>query len=177
MGSGKDRRWVFTNEIRHQTAVKAEQLHNQANRVSRVDSTSGCEVPTLGYWVIHPLSVLPSVPTSHPWNTMQIMQTIHVKQDTCSTITPCIKHRGVCLRRRLLVFMNLLPLSVPLQSLQVHLPPLVSFHWDKHSLVRSPDHCKLANKWVWQGSWTLRGLVEEHLAEVSSASSLQKWKH
>ena len=54
MGSGKDRRWVFTNEIPHQTAVKAEQLHNQANRVSRVDSTSGCEGPTLGYWVIHP---------------------------------------------------------------------------------------------------------------------------
>ena len=26
------------------------------------------DAPTLGSWVTHPLSVLPSAPTSHPWN-------------------------------------------------------------------------------------------------------------
>ena len=40
--AGEDRRRVFTNEIPHQTAVRTEQLCNQANslRVSGVDSTS-----------------------------------------------------------------------------------------------------------------------------------------
>ena len=37
--------------------------------------------------------------------------------------------------------------------------------------VEKPDHCKLANVWVWQRSLILRDLTEERLAEVSSASS------
>ena len=54
--------------------------------------------PSLGYWVIHPLSVLPSVPTSPPWNTHQTLCKSCkpcTKQDTCSTIIPCIIQRGV----------------------------------------------------------------------------------
>ena len=38
---------------------------NETNRVGRVEG------PTLGSWVTHPLSVLPSVPTSYPWNKHQ----------------------------------------------------------------------------------------------------------
>ena len=43
-----------------------------------------------------------------------------------------------------------------------------SIHWSE-----GPDHCKLANEWAWQRSWTLKDLIEEYeyLAEVSSASS------
>ena len=37
-----------------------------------------------------------------------------------------------------------------------------SVHWSE-----SPDHCKLANEWVWQRSWTSRTLIEEPLAQVS----------
>ena len=37
-----------TGEMKYDT-VKVEQLHNQANRVSRVDSTSSSEGPTPGY--------------------------------------------------------------------------------------------------------------------------------
>ena len=40
-----------------------------------------------------------------------------------------------------------------------------SIHWSE-----GPDHCKLANEWVWQMSWPLRDLMEQYLAEVSSAS-------
>ena len=39
------------------------------------------EVPTLGSWVTHPLSVLPSVPMSHPWNKHQTLYKLCTKQD------------------------------------------------------------------------------------------------
>jgi len=44
------------------------------------------EGATLGYWVIHPLSVLPSVPRSHPWNTHQTPNHACTKQDTGYTM-------------------------------------------------------------------------------------------
>ena len=34
-------------------------------------------------------------------------------------------------------------------------------HWSE-----SPDHCKLANEWAWQRSWTPRSLMEEPLTTV-----------
>ena len=76
------------------------------------------EVPTLGSWVTHPLSVLPSVPLSHPWNkTPNTMQTMHqarhvheTKRDTMylhlsATLfhNNTIEQHGVCLHWRLLV--------------------------------------------------------------------------
>ena len=48
---------------------------------------------------------------------------------------------------------------------------------DNFQPLESSDHCKLANEWVWQRSWTLRGLMEEPLAQVFSATSQQKWKY
>ena len=108
MGSGEDRRWVFTNEIPHQTAVKTEQLRNQANRVSRVDSTSlalrglpwGTEWYT--HWVCYPVCQRP-IPETHTRHHANHANRACTKQDTRSTIIPCIKQCGVCLRWRLLV--------------------------------------------------------------------------
>ena len=43
----------------------------------------------------------------------------------------------------------------------------------------SKKHCKLGNEWacIWQRPWTPRGLMEEPLAQVSSASWQQKWNY
>ena len=46
-----------------------------------------------------------------------------------------------------------------------------SIHWSEGA-----DYCELANEWVWQRSRTLRGVMDEPLAKVSSASSQKKWK-
>ena len=111
MGSGEDRRRVFTNEIWHLTAVKAEQLRNQANRVSRsrVDSTSSCERPIpwvtewYTHWVCYPVCQRP-IPETHTRHHANHANHACTKQDTRSTIIPCIKQRGVCDRGRLLAF-------------------------------------------------------------------------
>ena len=48
-----------------------------------------------------------------------------------------------------------------------------SVHW-----LENPDHWKLANEWVWQRSWTSRGLMEKPLSQGSSASSKQtEWRY
>ena len=57
--------------------------HNQMNSVSGVDSTSLRGAYSLGSWVTHPLSMLPSVPTSHPGNTHQTPCKSCTKQDMC----------------------------------------------------------------------------------------------
>ena len=44
------------------------------------------EASTLGSWVTHPLSVLPSVSMSHPWNKYQKPCKPCTKQDTCMKI-------------------------------------------------------------------------------------------
>jgi len=80
-------------------------------------------LPLIGYWVTHPLCVLPSVPTSNPWNkTPDTMQTRHHANHALSRTWACnqtwyhlhhrvtfvnnytIKQRGVRLHWRLLVF-------------------------------------------------------------------------
>ena len=81
------------------TTVSVTHARNQANRMSGVDNAS--EGPTLASWETHPLSVLPSVPTSHPWNEHQTPCKPCTKQDmwnqtwyhlhlraSCSTIIP-----------------------------------------------------------------------------------------
>ena len=74
-----------------------------------------CAASSLGYWVTHPLSVLPSVPTSHPWN--KTHHTNHALSRTCAWNQTwyhlhfrvtffnnyTIKQRGVYLHWRLLV--------------------------------------------------------------------------
>ena len=118
------------NEIRHLTAVKAEQLRNQANRVSGVDSTSLCERPTLGYWVIHHWVCYPvcqhPIPETHTRHHANHANHASTKQDTCSTIIPCIKQHRVCLRGRHLVcfvipwYWKLSMLPIKFDCLAVH---------------------------------------------------------
>ena len=62
--------WIFTSELPHQTAVKTEQLRNQANRVSRVDSTSLAlrrlpwDTEWYTHWVCYPVCQRP-IPETH----------------------------------------------------------------------------------------------------------------
>ena len=96
------------------TTLGLTQVRNQTNRVSGVDSQTS-EGPTLGSWVTQPLSVLPSVPTSHSWNQQQIPCKPCTKQDTWNQkwnhlhLSASLFHsnninqRGICLHWILLV--------------------------------------------------------------------------
>ena len=52
------------------TPLGLTHAHNQTNMVSGVESTSLWGAYPVS-WVTHPLSVLPSIPTSHPWKKHQ----------------------------------------------------------------------------------------------------------
>ena len=64
--------YLFVYQPTH-TTLGLTRARNETSRVG------GVEGPTLGSWVTHPLSVLPSVPTSHPCmkQTPGTMQTMH----------------------------------------------------------------------------------------------------